>query len=209
MTRPDPEFMSRVLSLEAAYLESDDPIVQSGFHGGRDRWIAERSPLVDGINTGGDFLDVGCANGLLVVDVAAWAAAEGHQIVPYGVDLGAGLVGKAGELFGDYSENFAVADAWTWTPGRQWSYVYSLLDLSPPDLWCEWLRRLYSWVEPGGRLIVGSYGSRSRNRPPVDVRSVLRGCGYGVAGSSAGGEGPVTRFAWVSTNDHEPMRTRP
>ncbi|MFQ5968564.1 MAG: class I SAM-dependent methyltransferase [Acidimicrobiia bacterium] len=200
-TRPDDEFMSEAESLEAAYLASDDPVVQSGFHGGRERWVTERSPLVEGFNRDGEFLDVGCANGLLASDVVYWAMSKGYEIVPYGIDLGAGLVALARERLKEHAENFSVADAWTWRPGRQWTFVYSLLDLSPTDLWCEWLRRLYGWVEPGGHLIVASYGSRSRGQLPVDVNEVLSGCGFEVAGSSSGGQGPVTRFGWVSKTE--------
>jgi hypothetical protein len=39
-----------MVALEAAYLLSDDPVVQSGFHGARARWREERSPLAEGID---------------------------------------------------------------------------------------------------------------------------------------------------------------
>jgi len=193
---PDPEFNRRAGALEAAYLRSDDPKVQSGFSGGRDTWISERSPLVDAIDRDGDFLDVGCANGLLAEDVVSWAAGRGLAIVPHGVDLGPALVELARERLPGSADNFHVADAWTWEPGRQWTYVYSLLDLSPPDLWCQWLRRLMVWVEPDGRLIIGSYGGRTPRRDPEDVAGIFTRCGVSVDGSSHDGDPLVTRFAW-------------
>ena len=197
---PDPDFFLEMRALESAYLESEDPIVRSGFRGGRHRWVAERSPLVDAINRDGTFLDVGCANGLLAEDVVTWAREKGHEIVPHGVDLGARLVDLARERLPEHAANFVAADAWTWAPVRRWTFVYSLLDLSPQELWCEWLHRLHRWVEPGGRLIFGSYGSRSRGEAPVDVTRVLEDCGLEVSGSSAGGQEPVTRFAWATRN---------
>lgn len=196
MTRPTPEFMERSLRLETAYLESNDPIVQSGFSGGRERWIAERSPLVDAIDHDGDFLDVGCANGLLAGDVIAWASRRGFQLTPHGIDLGSGLIDLARHRLPEFADNFVAADAWTWEPDRQWTFVYSLLDLSPPELWCEWLGRLMGWVEPGGRLIVGSYGGRTPPVDPEDVGNVMEGCGLTVVGRSEGGDPVVTRFAW-------------
>lgn len=196
--RPDDEFMSQMAALEAAYLRSVDAVVQSGFHGGRTRWRRERSPLVEGIDGDGDFLDVGCANGLLAADVVGWARERGHRIVPSGVDLGVRLVDLARERLPGHAANFVIADAWTWRPGRQWTFVYSLLELSPRHLRCDWLRHLSAWVAPGGRLIVGSYGSRSRDQAPAPVAEVLRECGIEVAGSSAGGTGAITRFAWAS-----------
>ena len=194
---PDFEFMARMAGLGDLYLSSEDPETQSGFGGGRARWIAERSPLMEAIDRDGDFLDVGCANGLLAADVVSWAAGRGVRIVPHGVDLGEALIDRARDRHADRASNFVAADAWQWRPSRQWTYVYSLLNLAPTDLSCAWLRRLLEWVEPGGRLIIGSYGSRSRNRAPLDVAQVVRGCGLAVAGLASGGDPPITRFAWV------------
>lgn len=190
--------MERSRSLESAYLESDDPIVQSGFSGGRERWVVERSPLVAGVHQDGTFLDVGCANGLLAADVVEWTASRGFTLAPHGIDLGPGLVALAQKRLPAFADNFVAADAWSWEPDRRWTFVYSLLDLSPRELWCEWLARLMGWVEPGGRLIVGSYGSRSRETPPEDVAAVMETCGLAVAGSSIGGDPVTTQFAWTA-----------
>jgi len=194
--KPEPEFIEEARNLESAYLESDDPMVQSGFSGGRGRWVSERSPLVKAIDRDGDFLDVGCANGLLAEDVVIWAAERGFSLTPHGIDLGIGLVELARGRLPSFSENFFVADAWAWEPGRRWAFVYTVLDLAPADLWCQWLQRLMEWVEPGGRLIVGSYGSRKRDIAPDDVEKVMRGCGLSVEGASPGGDPTTSRFAW-------------
>jgi len=195
---PDPDFRGCARDLESAYLESDDPERQSGFSGGRTRWVVERSPLVEALHREGDFLDVGCANGLFAADVMTWARGRGVSIVAHGVDLGPRLIELARQRLPQFASNFHVADAWTWEPDRQWTYVYSLLDLSPRDLWCHWLRRLHSWVEPDGRLIIGSYGGRTPRRHPADVVGVMEGCGFSVAGSGEGGDPVVTRFAWTT-----------
>ena len=152
--------------------------------------------MVQAIDRNGDFLDVGCANGLLAEDLVRWATERGVTLTPHGVDLGPGLVTLARERFPSLADDFVVADAWSWEPGRRWTFVYSLLDLVPDHLWCQWLRRLMEWVEPGGRLIVGSYGSRTRDIAPADVAEVMRGCGVSVEGASSGGDPMITRFAW-------------
>lgn len=198
MSFPDQRFTDEARDLEAAYLGSDDPIVQSGFSGGRDRWVEERSPLVEAIDRDGSFLDVGCANGLLAADVVDWAEQLGHTIVPHGVDLGPRLIDLARQRLPGHADNFQVADVWHWEPGRRWTFVYSLLDLAPDDLWCVWIQRLLGWVEPGGRLILGSYGNRSRDIQPVAVEKVLGRCGHEVAGSASGGDPTLTRFAWMN-----------
>jgi hypothetical protein len=61
-----PDFLNRARSLEASYLQTDDPIRQSGFGGGSERWRAERSPILNAIESDGDMLDIGCANGYLL-----------------------------------------------------------------------------------------------------------------------------------------------
>ncbi len=87
--------MEQARALEPASLEFDDPLRQSGFSGGRERWVKERSPLIEAIDRSGDFLDVGCANGLLAADVVDWTAQRGLEVIPHGVDLGPDLVSLA------------------------------------------------------------------------------------------------------------------
>lgn len=197
MRRPDPDFIEGMASLQDVYLSSDDPAVQSGFSGGRERWVAERSPIAAAIDRDGDFLDVGCANGLLLEDLVGWAVSVGHHIVPYGVDLGHELIQLARQRLPTFATNFVVADAWSWEPERTWDHVFSLVDLAPDYLACEWLGRLTGWVAPGGRLIIGSYGSRSREVEPADVARVLERCGYDVTGEAFAGEPAISRFAWT------------
>lgn len=180
-------------ALEAAYLESTDPIEQSGFSGGAQRWESERRPLTAAIDRSGSFLDVGCANGWLAACVREWCAEAGLSIEPYGVDIGAKLVDEARERL----EEAWAANAWSWEPPRRFTFVYSLLDLAPEDLATDWVLRLAGWVDRGGRLILGSYGSQSRRIAPADVAAALAAAELTVAGEAAGGTGPVTRFAWT------------
>ena len=82
-------------ALEAAYLAADDPRGGSGFRGDADRWERLRRPIVSALNRQGTFLDVGCANGHLLECVVDWAAADGHRIEPFGLDVSATLVARA------------------------------------------------------------------------------------------------------------------
>lgn len=56
--------------LERPYLEAEDPRGGSGFRGDEARWERARRPIVSAIDRDGTFLDVGCANGLLMESVA-------------------------------------------------------------------------------------------------------------------------------------------
>ena len=193
-----PEFLARVRALEDAYLASDDPIEQSGFHGGPIRWRAEREPILDAVEGDGSFLDVGCANGYLLECLMRWAGEREHRMEPFGVDIGPRLIEAARERLPQFVANFWVADASDWRPPRRFRYVYTLADCVPASSLREYVFRLLERaVQPGGRLIVGSYGSRSRAEPPLDIAGVLESFGLEGAGRASGGDPPITAFAWV------------
>ena len=64
-------------------------------------------------------------------------------------------------------------------------------------------RLLDRYVMPGGRLIIGNYGSKAKRIDPVNIGEVLSDLGFPVAGTMQGGKmrdgnGPVTRFAWLA-----------
>ncbi len=194
--RPGDAFMDEMRALEGAYLASSDPIVQSGFSGGPERWRAERSPLLAAVSSDGDLLDVGCANGYLLECLLAWALPR--RITPHGLDLGAELIRLARTRMPDHASNFHTGDAFSWEPPQQYDYVYSLTHLAPPELLGSYVERLLTWVRPGGRLILGDYGSRSRGTRAIDVAAALRATGHQPDGESSGGEPVLTRFAWIT-----------
>jgi len=193
-----PHFLARVLALEEAYLSSDDPIEQSGFHGGASRWRAEREPILQPVSEGGSFLDIGCANGYLLECLVRWVGDRGIQLEPYGVDIGPRLIAAARLRLPGFAANFWVADASDWQPPRRFRYVYTLADCVPESSLREYVFRLLKRaVEPGGRLIVGSYGSRSRAEPPLEIAALIESFGLKVAGRAYAGDPVVTAFAWV------------
>jgi hypothetical protein len=193
-----PEFMREARSLEAAYLAHPDPIRQSGFSAGAERWRAERGPILRAVDRDGDLLDMGCANGYLVECLVGWAAERGVRLAPHGVDIGPKLIRLARERLPSFADNFHVGNVWDWRPPRRYTYVYALWDCVPADRRSAYVLRLFDeFVEDGGRLIVGAYGSRSRRIAPPDVAAALRSFGLRVEGQAAGGDPPVTNFAWV------------
>lgn len=194
-----PAFMQKLAALEASYLTERDPIRQSGFGGGPQRWQDERGPILDAVSRSGSFLDIGCANGYLLECLRGWAWQWRHIVLePHGLDQGASLIALAKQRLPDYATNFHVGNAWNWSPPHRFQYVYTLTDCVPTDYLSAYLERIMqSVVTQGGRLIVGSYGSRSRGIPPFDVVGALRSVGVTVAGTACGGDPPVTAFAWV------------
>lgn len=202
MTQPESlptTFLDDLRELEAAYFRQSDPIQQSGFSGGSQRWREEREPILNAINADGDFLDVGCANGYLLECLVRWAAERGCIIIPHGVDYGPKLIEIAQRRLPDSAQNFHVANAWDWKPTRRYQFVYTLWDCVPESHLAAYCQRLLDWVaEPNGRLIIGMYGSRSRNIHPIDLGLRLQLLGFEVEGTTRGGDPAVTTFAWIA-----------
>lgn len=206
MTRPLPDdFIDRVRFLEGAYLAETDPILQSGFHGGPERWRAERGPILHAIDRDGDLLDVGCANGHLLDCLVRWGAERGRRITPFGLDFNARLIEAAIARTGAPPSHFFRANAWDWRPPRRFRFLYVLIDCVPPDFEAELVKQLLDRaVEPGGRLIVGEYGSRSQQRPPRDLAELLGSYGFDVVDSAWGGDPVLTSFAWIDAPPRQP-----
>lgn len=198
-TKPLPDdFLENLQRLELAYLAETEPTRQSGFLGGESRWRPERELILDAVDEDGDFLDVGCANGYLVECLVKWSAEKGIRLIPFGVDQGPGLVKLAKKRLPKYASHFWTANAWDWTPARRFRYVYTMTDLVPEPLLKDYLLRVNNlFVEAGGKLIGGGYGSYSRNQPAPDIAAILTGFGFHVAGSATRGHLPISHVAWV------------
>ena len=179
----DAHFYARnVRLLEPIYLQGATPQEGSGLSGSAEKWRAHREMIVDGIHKDGTFLDVGCANGLLMESVRAWAGERGFDVEPYGVDLGPRLVALARKRLPRWADRIEVGNAIDYVPagGRRFTFVHVLLDCVPDrrrgDLIAHALSRL---VEPGGRLLVSNYSTGSaveyldRTDLPIAGRSGL------------------------------------
>jgi SAM-dependent methyltransferase len=145
---------------EAKYLAGTNPRQQSGF--GRDArdWERFRRPVAAAIDRGGAFLDVGCASGLLMEDVVAWAREGGHRVEPYGLDISEKLAELARRRLPQWRDRIFVGNALFWEPPARFDFVRTELVYVPPSRRRELAERLLErFVAPGGRLILCSYGS--------------------------------------------------
>jgi hypothetical protein len=154
---------------DEASLASDDPIAQSGYAGDAARWRSARELIASGIDRPGTFLDVGCANGLLMESITEWSR---FAIEPYGLDFGPGLVALAKRRLPRWADRIYYGDAATWTPSRRFDFVHVRLDLGHTV-------RIATW---GARLIVSSDGSFRRPDSPKaePVADRLRALGLNV-----------------------------
>ena len=174
---------------EQAYLATDDPRAQSSFHGSTERWEAARRPIVEALDGNGTFLDVGCANGLLMESVAEWAPFE---IEPYGVDFSAGLVQIARKRLPQWADRIWVGNAATWTTPVRFDFVHMRIEIGS-------LAHIRGF---GHRLIVSSDGSFRRPDSPraEPVADRLRELGLEVAGElyrRSDGHQVEIAVAWV------------
>jgi SAM-dependent methyltransferase len=188
-------YAGAVRLLEPAYLRGRTPQEGSGFGGDASRWRAHREIIVHGIDRSGSFLDLGCANGLLMESVREWAAERGFAIEPYGVDLAPGLVALARSRLPQWADRIEVGNAIDYRPtgGRRFTFAHALLDTVPPARHADLVRHaLDALLEPGGRLLVSHY---LRDRP---VAAYLRALGFPVAGESRRRvDGRLSSTAWI------------
>lgn len=173
---------ARVLALiEPAYLAAETPHAQSGKGGDVAGWEYARRLVCDAIHRDGTFLDIGCANGLLMEDVQRWAAADGHAIEPHGVDISGKIADLARVRYPQWADRIHTANANGWTPPRRYDFVRTGLDYVPSASRPAYLQHLLDHVvTPGGRLVIGVHNV-AQNDP---VAEDLARWGHQVVGVS-------------------------
>ncbi|HEX4215624.1 MAG TPA: class I SAM-dependent methyltransferase [Candidatus Dormibacteraeota bacterium] len=177
--------------VEEHYLRAPTPEGQSGKFGDAALWEISRRLVVRAANHDGTFLDVGCANGLLMESVHRWAAEDGLRLEPYGLDASARLAELARSRLPRWRERVFVGDALTWIPPHRFDFVHTMVDLVPQARRAGWLRRMLDeFVAPGGRLIVRDYEG---------IGERLRGWGLPVSGVTVQprGDRQAQEAAWM------------
>jgi SAM-dependent methyltransferase len=112
------------------------------------------------VDSDGSFLDIGCANGLLMDSVVEWARKGGHSLEPFGVDISERLAELARQRLPHWRNRIFVGNALLWEPPARFDFVRTELVYVPTPRRREYAERLLErFVAPGGRLILCSYGS--------------------------------------------------
>jgi SAM-dependent methyltransferase len=146
--------------LGPSYLRAVTPEGQSGFGGSAHEWRAARQPIADAIEHDGTFLDVGCANGLLMESVVRWCAERGVTVEPYGVDLVPELVDLARRRLPQWQDRLWAGNAvdWTHPEGLRFDVVRIGLAAVPGHHRRALVaHHLEHTVARGGRLVVTHY----------------------------------------------------
>jgi SAM-dependent methyltransferase len=158
--------------------------------------------VCDAIESDGTFLDIGCANGLLMESVVAWCAEKGVAVEPYGIDVSEPLVQRARERLPRWADRIWVGDALDWAhpEGLRFDVVHVLLDAVRDARWRDLIDHLLSRVvAPGGRLLVSQYDQVD---PDQHAAAVLTRLGHRVEGETRApqvpGRPPGSPSAWIA-----------
>jgi SAM-dependent methyltransferase len=163
-----------------AYLAGDNPRAQSGHSGDVVRWKGARRLLLDAVDGDGSFLDVGCANGHLMECLHRWAAEDGVELDPWGIEISSELAALARERLPAWREQVFAGNALDWRPPRRFDFVRTNVGYVPAQRRPDLLRRLLvDVVEPGGRLIVGVFNEETEH---ATLEAAVSSWGFTVVG---------------------------
>jgi 2-polyprenyl-3-methyl-5-hydroxy-6-metoxy-1,4-benzoquinol methylase len=196
-------YADNLRTLQRAYLRGRTEQEGSGFGGDARGWRQARHHISEGISGAGTFLDVGCANGLLMESMATWCAERGLRLEPYGVDFAPEVAELARRRLPQWADRIWVGNAIDWTPprGQRFDFVHVLLDCVPSwrraDLIGHHLARTVR--AHTGRLLVSDYAAGQAAGEPTATET-LSALGFPFAGQSSGGQRPgrpPSPTAWI------------
>jgi SAM-dependent methyltransferase len=116
------------------------------------------------------FLDVGCANGLLMESVARWRTG----VEPYGLDISPELAARARERLPHWADRVFVGNALDWEPPRRFDVVRTGLEYVPAPRRRALVAHLLEMTDV---LIVGKYSEEIEERA---TEADLRAWGFDV-----------------------------
>lgn len=158
-----------------SYLAARTPEAGSGHSGTEAEWEYSRGIVAEAIAGQSTFLDVGCANGLLMESMHRWAGVE-----PYGLEIAPELAELARTRYPQWRERIFVGNALDWTPPQRFEAVRTGLEYVPARRRRELVAHLLeNVVAPGGRLVVGKFNEELGERR---LEAEVRSWGFPIAG---------------------------
>jgi trans-aconitate methyltransferase len=127
--------------------------------------------VAEALDRPGTFLDVGCANGLLMDSVHRWRGVE-----PYGLDIAPELAELARRRYPHWADRIWVGNALDWQPPRRFTYARTGLEYVPPPRRPQLIARLLGLCD---RLIVGKFNEEVEHRT---LEAEVAGWGFRIAG---------------------------
>lgn len=141
----------------------------SGHGGTAEEWEWSRGVVAEALDRNGTFLDVGCANGLLMESVERWAQEAGFDVIAHGLDIAPELADLAVRRVPAFRGRVHVGNVLGFRPVERFDLVRTGLEYVPRSR----RRELVAWlldevIAEGGRLIIGKHNER------VELRAVER-----------------------------------
>jgi SAM-dependent methyltransferase len=208
----DDEYYERIRALlEDYYVSADERGDVFGGSGstGKDMasWAAKRRVIARAFDRAGSWLDVGCANGLLLETLAAWVAESGYRIEPHGLELSERIAERAHKRLPHWATRIWTGNVMRFEPPIRFDYVTALADAVPIQSRGALVMRLARrYLKPGGRLILSCYrpGGFLLGKPALEAESasdILRAAGFEPVGEAEVRDpvtgAPKVRVAWV------------
>ncbi len=180
-----------------AYLDAVTAEAGSGHSGTPEEWEYSRGIVAEAVY-GSTFLDVGCANGLLMESVNRWTGAE-----PSGVEIAPELAELARRRYPQWAERIFVGNALGWEPPHRFDTVRTGLEYVPRPRRQELVAHLLDRVvAPGGRLVLGKFNEEVGRR---SLEEEVASWGYRVAGRAERPHRSERRLAyrvfWIVRSD--------
>jgi hypothetical protein len=154
-----------------AYLQA--PTAEGGSGSSRDPagWEYARSLLCDAVEAGQTFLDVGCANGLLMESMARWAGVE-----PYGLDISPELAEVARRRLPHWVDRIWVGNALEWNPPQRFDVIRTGLEYVPKPRRRDLAEHLLGQCD---RLVIGVFNEERDRRTQ---QALIESWGFRIAG---------------------------
>jgi len=162
--------------IKPAYLAGKNPYAQAGHNGNAETWEASRGFIADALHRSGNFLDVGCASGVLMESVQRWGALKGLRIEPYGLDIVSEFVELARRRLPHWADRILVGNIRHWEPDNErFDIVLIRPEYAPVARRVEMIRHVVDRIlKPDGRLIV-LVGNEETASPRVESDLTSRG----------------------------------
>ena len=154
-----------------AYLGAQTPEGGSGSSRDAPGWEYARSLLVEALERGQTFLDVGCANGHLMASMAEWAGVE-----PYGLEISPELAELARRRLPRWADRIWVGNAAVWVPPRRFDVIRTALEYVPAPRRRELVEHLLGFCD---RLVIGVF-NEERDEP--GLAGIAAGWGFAISG---------------------------
>jgi hypothetical protein len=172
-----------------AYLAGPTAEAGSGHSGTPADWKYSRGIVAEAISGHETFLDVGCANGLLMDSVHRWTGAE-----PYGLEIAPQLVAHARRRYPQWRDRIFVGNALGWQPPIRFDVVRTGLEYVPRRRRQELVAHLLEdVVVDGGRLVIGKFNEAAGRRA---LEEEVAAWGFRIAGRSERPHRSETRLAY-------------